>query len=97
VSDPFYDGLCGVPARFTMWDGTHLRCKFEMGHGGDHDWEKHRDKFVIRGGTFSNEHVQRRHPVVEHCCCAPVREMDGTIIEYIFSPNCEPHNRKPSV
>jgi hypothetical protein len=95
MSDSTYDGTCGIPSPFATRDGLHLLCKFEPGHGGDHDWVKYKGQFYLHFGVTYEEMVARRHPVPEHCCCTPVREIpDGRIVEYIFSPNCVPHSRK---
>lgn len=90
--DPTLDGTCGVASLFTTRDGLHLYCKYEPGHGGDHDWKKVEHEFYLHFGVTGAELAARRHPVPEHCCCTPVREIpDGRIVEYIFSPNCEAH------
>lgn len=53
MSDPAYDGLCGVPCPVPQRGGTYLRCRLPFGHGGKgHDWEKHKYGFRICGGTF---------------------------------------------
>jgi len=59
VSDPAYDGLCGIASTFTDWKGNRFRCKYEMGHGSDHEWEKYRLQFVIFGGITHREVVDR--------------------------------------
>lgn len=48
MSNPDYDGLCGVPLPHPQRGGTYLRCRLPMGHHGDHDWKKYEDSFFIR-------------------------------------------------
>jgi hypothetical protein len=40
VPDPNYDGHCGIPSLFQLSAGTRLRCRYELGHAGEHDWKK---------------------------------------------------------
>ena len=47
MSDPNYDGLCGIPLPAPQRGGTYLRCRLEMGHHGDHDWKKYESQFFI--------------------------------------------------
>ena len=91
--DSPYDGLCGIASPFTTRDGLHLLCKFELGHGGDHDWKKLERHFYLQFGVTRDELVQGMHPVPKGCVCKPLRADDGTIVEYVFSPECVPHTR----
>ena len=91
MSDPTYDGLCGIPSHFTDNGGRHLRCKFELGHGGDHEWEKHRSQFQLCGGVFHSDMVRWFHPIPKGCICTPLREPDGKIVEWIFKIDCPAH------
>ncbi len=102
MSDPAYDGLCAIPSFFTM-DGLHLRCKFEMGHGGDHDWKKYESQFRIFGGITKSEVRERAKEgspaarailgVPLDCSCTPLFSTEGEIVEYLFSPDCEAHKK----
>ncbi len=101
MSDPRYDGLCGIASPFTTRDGLHLRCKFEMGHGGDHDWKKYEGQFTIVGGVFRSDMIRWFHPVPEGCTCKPIRQTDpddvredGKIIDWVFDPSCVVHDPK---
>jgi hypothetical protein len=97
VADPKYDGLCGIPSRFTTRDGLYLRCTFEFGHGGDkHSWEKLEPCFHLFGGITLAEAWERLYAVPEGCTCAVRRAEDGSIVEYIFSPDCPAHTPKES-
>lgn len=99
MSDPTYDGLCGIPSFFTV-DGRHFRCKLEMGHGGDHDWKKHEHHFHIVGGVTRNDMIRHFHPVPVGCTCQPIRQRceddireDGKIVDWVFDATCTVHNR----
>ena len=89
MSDPAYDGLCGIPAPFAI----HYRCRFEMGHLGDHDWEKHRAKFFIGGCVTQDDMNRWFNPVPKNCTCTPLRDDSGTIVEYVFCPECPAHTK----
>jgi hypothetical protein len=91
VSNSTDDGLCGIPSRFTTRDGLHLRCSFEMGHGGDHSWKKYQSQFTITAGVFRSDMIRWFHPVPKGCVCQPLRADNGEIVEYIFRPECEVH------
>lgn len=95
MADPAYDGLCGIPSTWSMWDGTKLRCSFEMGHGGDHEWKKYegdsRIHAHITGGVFRSDMIRWFHPVPKGCICQPLRADSGEIVEYVFRPECEVH------
>ena len=103
MTDPAYDGLCGIPSLFTLWDGTRLRCKYEMGHGGDHDWKKYERQFVIQGGISRDEVFKRAKEgspaarailgIPLDCSCMPLFSTEGEIVEYLFSPDCEAHQK----
>ena len=41
MSDPNFDGLCGIPWRYPLQDGSYIRCRLYAGHHGKHDWEKY--------------------------------------------------------
>jgi len=90
-----HDGRCGIVSTFQAADGTRFRCRLEVGHGGDHDWKRLEDRFVIRAGVFHEDMVKWFHPKPEHCTCQPIREMSGKIIDWVFSPTCTAHAKKP--
>ena len=52
MSDPNYDGLCGIPLGAALRSGVYLRCKLPMGHSGD--WKKHESRFYI--SSFCGRH-----------------------------------------
>lgn len=88
MADPNYDGLCGIASTFTLRDGKHLRCKYELGHAGDHEWKMHKGQFVIRGG------VVRRDLRPSGCTCTALLSSEGERVDYLFSPDCKAHARK---
>lgn len=51
MSTENYDGLCGIIATFAS-SGNRIRCKHEFGHSGPCSFEKYRNQFQIRGGSF---------------------------------------------
>jgi hypothetical protein len=101
VSNPTFDGLCGIPSPFTTRDGLHLRCKFEMGHGGDHDWKKYKAQFRILGGITWDEvrrRVKKGSPAARamlgiplDCRCTPIFSEEGNLAEYLFDAKCPVH------
>lgn len=105
MADPAYDGLCGIPSRFTLRDGTHLRCRYELGHAGDHEWEKHADAFRIFGGIQRSDALRRaKHGNVAarailriplDCTCNPLYSADGERVDYLFVPDCKAHAKNP--
>jgi len=48
MSDPQYDGLCGIPLPHPQRGGTFIRCRLGLGHHGDHDWKKYVKYFYIQ-------------------------------------------------
>jgi hypothetical protein len=92
--DSPYDGLCGVASLFTTRDGLHLPCKFELGHGGDHDWKKVEHQFYLQFHLTRDQRIACMHPVPSGCVCQPLRAEDGTIVEYVFSPDCVAHAQR---
>lgn len=104
MSDLEYDGLCGVPSRFTLWDGTRLRCRYEMGHAGGHDWKKYESQFRLMGGITRDEVralAKSGSPAARailgiplNCSCTPLFTSDRELVEYIFSPDCEAHEKR---
>lgn len=59
MSDPHYDGLCGIPSFFQDQGGRHFRCQHEMGHGGDHSWKRYESQFRIFGGITHQDVVNQ--------------------------------------
>ena len=55
MSDPNYDGLCGIPLPAPLEDGSFLRCRLDVGHYGDHDWKKHERSFFIGGVCYHRD------------------------------------------
>lgn len=51
MSDPNFDGKCGIPFRVPTRGGQYLRCQHDMGHAGDHSWVKYEDQFILHGCT----------------------------------------------
>lgn len=47
MSDPNYDGLCGIPLDAALRGGLKIRCNLSIGHCGDHSWKKHESQFFI--------------------------------------------------
>lgn len=101
MTDLSYDGLCGIPSPFSTRDGLHLRCKFELGHHGDHDWKKYESQFRIFGGITRTEVLQRAKEgspaarailgIPLDCSCTPLFSEDRELVEYLFSPECKAH------
>jgi hypothetical protein len=101
VSDPTYDGLCGVPCPSPLRDGRYLRCRLSLGHGGAHDWAKHLEQLAIAGGIRLEEVVERalRGSVAaraligmpDGCTCTPRVSAEGQIIDYLFDAACSVH------
>jgi hypothetical protein len=102
MADPTYDGLCGVPSHFALRDGKHLRCKYELGHAGDHEWKKYEEQFAIRGGWITREEALRRAKrgsafaqailrIPPGCVCTPLYSQEGDVVDYLFSPECKAH------
>lgn len=53
MSDPNFDGKCGIPFRFET-RGGYLRCMHDMGHSGEHSWKKYESQFTIAGSYIEN-------------------------------------------
>lgn len=49
MSDPAYDGLCGMPSTARLTGGGYLRCQHEFGHGGEHSWVGRENKIRVGG------------------------------------------------
>ena len=47
MSDPAYDGLCGIPSSARLTGGGYLRCRYEFGHAGEHSWQGRENKIRI--------------------------------------------------
>lgn len=47
MSDPNYNGLCGIPLPHPQTGGTYIRCGLPLGHHGEHDWKKHEHHFYV--------------------------------------------------
>jgi hypothetical protein len=89
MSDPTYDGLCGIPCIYNV---LH-RCMYEIGHGGDHSWANKKTHLVIQGGVFQDDMNRWFNPVPKNCTCTPLRDDSGKIVEYIFCPECPAHTK----
>lgn len=46
-----YSGLCGIIPTFATSD-MQIRCHYELGHGGECSFEKHRTNFICYAGAF---------------------------------------------
>jgi len=105
VADPSYDGLCGIPSLFRLADGRYLRCRYEPGHVGDHEWRRHEHQFDIVGGITVDEILRRARQgsaaaqsmaatlgIPPGCTCTPVFSSDGGATTFLFAPDCTVHD-----
>jgi hypothetical protein len=91
MSDPRYDGLCGIPCPAPLADGRYLRCKLGLAHDGDHDWANVASRLVIKiesSCTYPEPVPPRR------CFCTAVRDEHGVVVEYLFAPDCPTHAKR---
>jgi hypothetical protein len=109
MADPAYDGLCGIASDFTLRDGRRLRCKYELGHAGDHDWKKYEGQFQLFGGITRDGviyHARRgslaAQAIAESwlkippgCTCTPLFSEEGERVDFLFAPDCKAHAAKP--
>ena len=93
MPDDAFDGLCAIFSPFMLRDGMRWRCSFEMGHGGDHSWEKYRRQFQISAGVFRSDMIRWLYPQPKGCTCQPLRSDKGEIVEYVFSADCPVHEK----
>lgn len=104
MSDPAYDGLCGIPYPISIGGGIYLRCRYDLHHEGEHDWEKYRNAFQILGGIKRKEVLARARkgsPAARamlgmpyDCSCVPCLGEDGNIADYVYDPACVAHAAK---
>ncbi len=91
MSDPQYDGLCGIPLPHSYGGGLYLRCTYEPDHTGEHSWKRYQHHFRVTAGVFRSDMIRWFHPVPKGCTCTPCRGDQGEIVEYIFNPDCPSH------
>lgn len=60
MSDPAYDGLCGIPALYPTSEGRYVRCRYDFGHHGDHSWKGKRGTGVHFFGGITADEVEGR-------------------------------------
>lgn len=103
VADPNYDGLCGIAYPYKIGGSLWLRCRYSLGHAGEHEWEKHRGHLKLFGGITRKEIFDRAKKgsvaarailgIPDDCNCTPIPDEEGDIADYLFTPDCPAHSR----
>ena len=52
-----FDGLCAIIPNWGGFD-LQIRCKYEIGHSGDHSYEKYHKNFKIESSCRSKSDIE---------------------------------------
>lgn len=104
MSNPAFDGLCGIPLPHAIRGGTYIRCTYDINHSGEHSWKKYEDQLCIMGGISHKEVLIRAKQgspaarailgVPLNCSCTPIFTDEGELVDYMFAAKCEAHEPK---